>query len=94
MGTYEFSTLIDGQTVGGTLEITGTPGAYSGWIRAEGVPPIPITSVTVQGQSMRIGAQLEGQGPVAIDLDFTGAEFTGSWSVGEAGGVVNGRKVS
>jgi|SRR5690606_3076390 len=93
VGTYQFSTSVDGQAFGGTMEITGTPGAYGGWIRGEGLPPIPITSVTVQGQSMRIGASLDGT-PVAIDLDFDGAQFTGSWSAGEMGGALSGRKVT
>ncbi len=93
VGTYQFSTAIDGQPFGGTMEITGTPGAYSGWIRGEGIPPIPITSVTVQGQSMRIAASLDGT-RVAIDLDFDGTQFTGSWSAGELGGALSGQKLS
>ncbi|HEY8470829.1 MAG TPA: hypothetical protein VIL18_14350 [Longimicrobiales bacterium] len=75
------------------MEITGTPGAYSGWIRGEGLPPIAVTSVTVQGQKMRIAALLDGT-PVAIDLDFDGTQFTGSWSTGELSGTLSGRKLS
>jgi hypothetical protein len=93
VGTYEFSTDIDGQPFGGTMEITGTPGAYSGWIRGEGLPPIAITSVAVQGRTMRIAASADGT-PVAIDLEFNGAQFTGNWSAGEMGGVLTGRKLS
>lgn len=93
VGTYEFSTAVDGQPFGGTMEITGTPGSYSGWIRGDGIPPIPITSVTVQGQSMRIAASLDGT-PVAIDLTFNGTQFTGNWSAGEMGGALSGRKLS
>jgi hypothetical protein len=30
VGSYEFSTVVDGQTVTGTLHIQGTPGNYKG----------------------------------------------------------------
>jgi hypothetical protein len=93
VGSYEFTTSLDGQPLAGTMEITGTPGAYRGWIRGEGLPPIEVTSVTVQGQRMRIAASLDGT-PVAIDLDFDGAQFTGSWSTGEMSGTLSGRKRS
>ncbi|HEX7091035.1 MAG TPA: hypothetical protein VF192_12915 [Longimicrobiales bacterium] len=92
VGNYEFTTSVDGQPIGGTFDIAGTPGAYTGTIRVQGMDPIPITSVTVQGQALRIAALLDGQ-PVAIDLSFTGDRFTGAWSAGELGGAVSGRRI-
>lgn len=92
VGNYEFSTSVDGQPLGGTFDITGTPGAYTGTIRVQGIDPIPITSVTVQGQALRIAALLDGQ-PVAVELNFTGDAFTGAWSAGELGGALSGRRI-
>ena len=76
----------------GSFTITGTPGAYSGSIEREGQSGgTPFTSVAVEGQTMTLTANIP-EGTVTLRLAFTGNEFTGQWSVQDAGGAITGRK--
>jgi len=92
VGAYEFSTVVDGQSVTGTLYITGTPGAYAGRIVTNAFPEFPVTGATVTGQAVDVKASLP-DGELAIHFVMDGMNFTGKWTMGSADGDFNGKKV-
>jgi hypothetical protein len=94
VGKYEFATTLQGQMLTGTMEITGTPGAYAGRITSSATEPIPITAVTVEGQNMTVAGETPS-GTLTIHLNFTdGSAFTGDWSLGTDGAPLTGRRTS
>jgi hypothetical protein len=93
VGRYEFSTLYQGQPLAGTIEVTGTEGAYGGVLRATGIPDLPLQSVEVEGRELRIAAGTP-DGTLALRLVFAaGAEFTGGWTLGADSGELVGRRL-
>jgi hypothetical protein len=93
VGRYEFTTNAQGQTVTGTIEIAGTTGAYTGQITTSHTPPLPISSVLVDGRQVTVSGNASF-GPVGMTLNFTDANsFTGSWSMGGDTGELTGRRV-
>jgi hypothetical protein len=93
VGRYEFTTSVQGQAVTGGVQITGTPGAYTGQITTSITPPLAISSVTTSGQQMVIMGNTP-DGPLTIRMNFTDATaFTGGWELDGDSGSVTGRKV-
>jgi hypothetical protein len=91
VGTFEFTTAADGETLTGSIEVSGQPGAYAGHIRTPH-DDIPITSVAVTGQQMVVTGDTPG-GPLTLTLNFTGNSFTGGWTVGEDSGEIRGQRM-
>ncbi len=94
VGSFEFQTQVQGQTITGTLEISGEPGAYEGRIvpgAAAGMGPIPLTRITVEEQELRASGNAQGE-PLEIRIVFEGDEFEGSWSAGMEGGQIQGQR--
>lgn len=91
-GSYEFSTIVDGQTVTGTMAISGTPGAYRGRILSNMFPEIPITSVTVFQRKMVVKGSMP-DGEVTLNMAFTGQDFVGNWELGQMTGDFTGKKL-
>lgn len=92
VGTYEFTTMVEGQTVGGTVEITGTTGAWSAQIYAEGQGEIPLAAVEVNGSIITLSTEIPEVGELLVELTMDGEEFTGVWSLGFDGGELTGRR--
>jgi hypothetical protein len=91
VGTFEFTTMVNGASVNGTLEVMGSPGAYTGRLRTSILPEMPVSSASVSGQEMTVLADAP-DGTVTIRMTFTGDTFTGSWALGGDGGALSGRR--
>lgn len=91
VGTFEFTTNVNGGEVTGAVEVTGQAGAYGGRVRTSITPDMPITAVVVTGQEMVVSGSAP-QGPLTINMTFTGDTFTGSWELGGDGGDLTGRR--
>lgn len=91
VGAYEFATQVNGDAVTGTMEITGTPGAYGGRIVSNHFPEFPVRSASAAGQEMTVVAETPN-GNVTFRMAFTGPAFTGSWSLGGDTGAITGRR--
>jgi hypothetical protein len=91
VGTYQFTTTVDGSEVTGSVEVTGAPGAYAGTIRTSITPDIPVTGVMVSGQEMVVSAATP-DGPLTINMTFTGDTFTGNWELNGGSGNLSGRR--
>jgi hypothetical protein len=93
VGRYEFATTLQGQMLTGTMEITGTPGAYAGRITSSATEPIPITTVTVEGQNMTVAGDTPN-GPLTIRMTMgEGGAFTGGWTLAGDGATLTGRRL-
>ncbi|MBI2797506.1 MAG: hypothetical protein HYX65_12465 [Gemmatimonadetes bacterium] len=91
VGSFEFATEVNGSPMKGTLSIAGSPGAYSGKIASDVLPEMPITSVTVDGQLMKLVADTPN-GAVTVSLAFTGVNFTGNWELAGQSGSMAGKR--
>jgi hypothetical protein len=93
VGKYEFTTSLQGQILTGTMEITGTAGAYAGRITSSATEPIAITTVTVEGQNMTVVGETPN-GPLTIKMTFTEAgAFTGNWTLSGDGATLTGKRM-
>ncbi|HYR12191.1 MAG TPA: hypothetical protein VEQ60_30675 [Longimicrobium sp.] len=91
VGVFPFTTSVDGSEVTGSVEVTGQAGAYGGTIRTSITPDIPVTGVVVSGQQMIVSADTP-DGPLTINLTFTGDTFTGEWELNGDSGAIQGRR--
>jgi len=93
VGEFEWaSALPDGTPIKGTIGISGTPGAYTGSVTAEGLGVFPIRTVGVTGQTMVINAD-HPDGPLEIRLTFVATDFKGSWHIGDSTGEMAGKRL-
>ncbi len=91
VGAYEFATQVNGEAVTGTMEITGTPGAYGGRIVTLRFPEFTVRSASAAGQALTVVAETP-TGNLTFRMTFTGPEFTGSWTLGGDTGPITGRR--
>lgn len=91
VGAYEFTAQVNGQAVTGTMEISGTPGAYTGRVVTSRFPEFPLRSASAAGQELTVVAQTPN-GDVTFRMMFTGADFTGGWTLAGDSGPLSGRR--
>jgi hypothetical protein len=91
VGTFEFTTSVNGDMVTGSIEVTGNPGAYGGTIRTSATPDIPVRGVTVNGQQMVVTADTP-DGELGLTLNFNGNNFSGGWTLGGGSGEMRGQR--
>lgn len=92
VGSYTFSTIIQGMAVDGQLRITGTRDAWGGTIYTPATGELPVSAVEVDGQEVRVTTDTP-DGIVHVRMMFSGDAFTGDWSLGAEGGAVRGRRI-
>jgi hypothetical protein len=91
VGQYEFATQVNGEAVTGTIEITGTPGAYGGRVVTLQFPEFTVRSASAAGQELTVVAETP-TGNVTFRMAFTGNTFTGGWTLGGDTGPITGRR--
>ena len=94
IGTFEFTTTVQGQTVNGTINIAkdSASSALAGKILTDVMPEIPIKSVTVDGKKVIIYAEIP-DGALTITLEFEDKDkFAGNWTLGGDGGAISGKR--
>jgi hypothetical protein len=92
VGAYEFTTVVDGQTVTGTMHVEGTPGNYKGRIVTSVFPEIPIVGASVESNIVNLKASMP-DGELAIRMVMEGANFKGNWTLGSDSGEMTGKKL-
>ncbi|HEY0303813.1 MAG TPA: hypothetical protein VGC44_02520 [Longimicrobiales bacterium] len=92
VGAYEFATVVDGQTVTGTLHIEGTPGNYKGKIVTSVFPEIPVVGASVESNVVSVKGSMP-DGELNIRMVMEGMNFKGNWTLGSDGGEFNGKKL-
>ena len=91
VGQFEFVTELNGNPMKGVIDIHGSVGAYTGKIATDVTPELPVTSVSVTGQVMKLTADTPN-GAVTMSFTFVGPAFTGSWELAGTGGAVTGKR--
>jgi hypothetical protein len=92
VGTFEFATEVNGSPMKGVLNVAGMSGSYTGSMKSDITPELPLTSVAVSGQTMKVVLDTPN-GAATINLTFTGDTFTGTWELGGAGGPLTGKRI-
>lgn len=93
VGSYQYSAGVEGMTMSGTMTIEGAEGAYSGSLRSEMFPAVPINSVVVVGQAVTIEAS-GPQGPLTLEFVVTDDALMGTWAMGGMTGSFTGTKTN
>lgn len=92
VGTFDYSTVFQGQDATGTITVTSTDGKYGGQVTmslADG--PLPITAVKVEENRVTIDSEAP-DGPVQTVLNFAGDDFTGEWHYAGMTGALKGKR--
>ena len=84
-GSYEYTAYLEGQPLSGTMTIEEVEEGYEGTVLSAAFPPIPITSVTVEGQAGTIEAVGPG-GPLFVEFTVVDGVMQGMWTMGEQSG--------
>lgn len=90
-GTYDFNTTVDGTAVTGVVTITRGTGGYTGTITTNVTDPITIDQVTAEGNRITVIA-LTPDGALTFTMDFSGDDFSGTWTLGEMSGTHTGKR--
>ena len=92
VGTFEFSTTVQGQTVNGSMTLTKTEGVLGGKIMADIMPEIPLKSAVLEGKKLTLTAETP-DGVLTLVLDFEDADkFAGNWTLAGDGGAITGKR--
>jgi hypothetical protein len=97
VGTYEFSTYANNQTVNGTLTISRSEeGELQALLDAPeaDLPPLQAVSVEVKGKEVTLRIPLGEEGDLWIEVTIDGDDVTGQWFVGMESGEITGKRVN
>ena len=90
VGVYDISTSVEGQTMTGSITITGSPGAYTGTISSE-FGTVPLRNIEVDGMDLSFLADIP-EATVAFLLTFEGDSFEGEWDAEGMVGFISGTR--
>jgi hypothetical protein len=91
LGTYDYSTEVEGQSFSGTMSIAGTRGTYTGSITSD-MGPITMRNIEVTGMELTFLGDMADGTVVAFFLTFEGDAFTGEWEAEGMTGFISGSK--
>lgn len=92
VGTFDYSTVFQGQDATGTISVTSSDGKYGGQITMSLVEqPMPISAVKVEENRVTIESEAP-DGSVQIVLQFAGNDFTGEWHYAGMTGALKGKR--
>ncbi len=93
-GTYSVSLAYQGQPITVTLYLAKAEGSdLTGSMSAEGIPTIPLSSVTVKGKTVTAGMMSPDGAAVAMEFTIEGSDLTGSWKSATDGSPMTGKKL-
>lgn len=92
VGTFDYSTVFQGQDATGTITVSSTDGKYGGQTTFSlADQPMPITSVKVEESTVTIESDAP-DGAAQMELRFTGNDFTGEWRYAGMTGALKGKR--
>jgi hypothetical protein len=93
VGTYVVYLTAQGNAMTTTTRIDKKPdGTYGGTVNGDGIPPLPVNSVTVTGNKVRISLSAPDGSEAVIEMIINGDDITGSWSMANDGSSISGKK--
>lgn len=93
VGTYTVYLTAQGNAMTTSTRIDKRPdGTYTGTVSGDGIPPLPVTSVTVTGNKVRVSLTAPDGGEAIIEMVVKGDDITGQWSMANDGSTITGKK--
>jgi hypothetical protein len=93
VGTYTVYLTAQGNAMTTTTRIDKrTDGTYGGTVNGDGIPPLPVTSVTVTGNKVKLSLTAPDGSEAIISMVITGDDITGDWSMAGDGSKISGKK--
>jgi hypothetical protein len=93
VGTYTVYLTAQGNAMTTTTRIDKKPdGGYSGTVNGDGIPPLPVNSVTVTGNHVKLSVTAPDGSEAIIEMIVTGDDITGQWSMANDGSAITGKK--
>ena len=93
VGTYTVYLTAQGNAMTTTTRIDKKDGGgWTGTINADGIPPLPITSVSVAGKVLKITLTAPDGSEAWIEMTVNGEDLTGSWGMANDGSKISGKK--
>jgi hypothetical protein len=93
VGTYTVYLTAQGNAMTTTTRIDKKEGGgYTGSITADGIPPLPVTSVSVTGKKVKLTLTAPDGSEAWIEMTVDGEDLTGSWGMANDGSKVTGKK--
>ena len=92
-GTYTVYLTAQGNAMTTTTRIDKrTDGTYGGTVNGDGIPPLPVNTVTVSGNKVKLSLTAPDGSEAIIDMVINGDDITGQWSMANDGSRITGKK--
>lgn len=93
VGTYTVYLTAQGNAMTTTTRIDKkADGTYTGTVNGDGIPPLPVNSVTVTGNHVKLSVTAPDGSEAIIEMIVKGDDITGSWSMANDGSAISGKK--
>jgi hypothetical protein len=93
VGTYTVYLTAQGNAMTTTTRIDKkADGTYTGSVNGDGIPPLPVTSVTVTGNKVTLSITAPDGSEAIIEMWVKGDDITGRWSMANDGSNLTGKK--
>jgi hypothetical protein len=93
VGTYTVYLTAQGNAMTTTTRIEKREdGTYTGTVNGDGIPPLPVTSVTVTKNKVRLTLTAPDGGEAVIEMIVKGEDITGQWWMANDGSTITGKK--
>jgi hypothetical protein len=93
VGTYTVYLTAQGNAMTTTTRIEKKDdGTYTGTVNGDGIPPLPVTSVTVTKNKVRLSLTAPDGSEAIIEMIVKGEDITGQWWMANDGSTITGKK--
>jgi hypothetical protein len=93
VGTYTVYLTAQGNAMTTTTRIDKKDdGTYTGTVNGDGIPPLPVTSVTVTKNKVRLSLTAPDGSEAIIEMIVKGEDITGQWWMANDGSAITGKK--
>ena len=93
VGTYTVYLTAQGNAMTTTTRIDKkADGTYTGTVNGDVIPALPVNSVTVTGNRVKLSVTAPDGSEAIIDMMVKGEDITGSWSMANDGSAITGKK--
>jgi hypothetical protein len=93
VGTYTVYLTAQGNAMTTSTRIDKKPdGSYTGTVTGDGIPPLPVNSVTVTGNKVKLSVTAPDGTEAIIEMIIKGEDITGQWSMANDGSAITGKK--
>jgi hypothetical protein len=94
VGSYNVNLTAQGQAMAVLAKIEKkADGGYTGTVTSEAFPPLPITSVKVDGNKVKLTLTAPDGQEATINFEMKGNDFEGEWFMSNDGSKVSGKKL-